>query len=110
MVRRVPLFLKRRSYRRRRLRAAARLLPVFGAFFFLLPILWSPGTSAKPDTAPDGVYLFVVWFLLILCAAALAPGLDGGADDDVARAQAAALHDGCVPPLLAAVQAYLVGG
>ncbi len=82
MARRVPLFLKRRSYRRRRLRDAARLLPVFGGFFFLLPILWAPGQSPKPDTAPDGVYLFVVWFLLILAAAALAPGLDGGSDDD----------------------------
>lgn len=82
MVRRVPLFLKRRSYRRRRLHDAARLLPVFGAFFFLLPVLWSPGSSPTHDTAPDGLYLFVVWFLLIIAAAALAPGLDSGADDD----------------------------
>lgn len=82
MVRRVPLFLKRRSYRRRRMRDAARLLPVFGAFFFLLPILWSPGRTPVPDTAPDGIYLFVVWFLLILAAAALAPGLTAQSDDD----------------------------
>lgn len=82
MVRRVPLFLKRRSYRQRRMRDAARLLPIFGAFFFLLPVLWSPGRSPEPDTAPDGIYLFVIWFLLILGAAALAPGLTSGPDDE----------------------------
>lgn len=82
MVRRVPLFLKRRSYRRRRLRDAARLLPIFGAFFFLLPILWDPGRTAEPDTASDGLYLFAVWLLLIVAAAALAPGLDSRSEDE----------------------------
>ncbi|MEY4697781.1 MAG: hypothetical protein RIT14_2209 [Pseudomonadota bacterium] len=79
---RAPLFLKRQSYRRRRLRDAARMLPVLGAFLFLLPILWSPGTTEKNDTAPDGVYLFLVWIGLVLLAAALAPGLSAGAEDD----------------------------
>jgi 4-hydroxybenzoate polyprenyltransferase len=73
--RRAPLFLKRKSYRLRRLRDAARLLPLVGGFLVLLPILWSPSGSSGADTAWDGIYLFVVWFGLVLVAAALAPGL-----------------------------------
>ena len=80
-----PLFLARRSYRRRRLRDAARMLPVFGAFLFLLPILWAPGLTERRDTAPDGIYLFVAWFVLVLLAAALAPGLEAEADADAAE-------------------------
>ncbi len=34
-----PLFLARAPYRRRRLRDAARLLPVVGGFLLLLPLL-----------------------------------------------------------------------
>lgn len=85
MARRVPLFLKRRSYRLRRMRDASRLLPIFGTFLFLLPALWSPGSRAGEDTATDGLYLFAVWFLLLVAAAALAPGLHGGGDDDGAE-------------------------
>jgi uncharacterized membrane protein len=77
-----PLFVGRASYRRRRLRDAARMLPVFGAFLFLLPILWDPANSTGRDTAPDGLYLFWVWGGLISVAALLAPGLSAGLDDD----------------------------
>ena len=84
---RQPLFVARRTYRRRRLMDAARLLPVFGAFLFLLPILWEPAVSDTRDTAPDGIYLFLVWALLIVSARLLAPGLartpeDGAREDD----------------------------
>ena len=81
--RRVPLFLKRRSYRKRRLRDAARMLPVVGLFLLLVPVLWRPAETARADTAPDGIYLFVVWFGLILVAALMAPGLteESGGDD-----------------------------
>ena len=80
---RAPLFLKRRSYRQRRLRDAARMLPVFGLFLMLVPILWKPAETARPDTAPDGIYLFIVWFGLVLVAALMAPGLadESGSDD-----------------------------
>ena len=81
-----PLFLPRARYRRGRLRDAARLLPVFGAFLFLLPILWSPASTALRDTAPDGIYLFVVWAGLIVIAALLSRHLRGDdtgpADED----------------------------
>ena len=79
---RAPLFLKRQSYRRRRLRDAARMLPIVGIFFFLLPILWSPGETLRKDTAPDGVFLFAIWLGLVAVAAALAPGLAAEGDDD----------------------------
>lgn len=68
---RAPLFLARAVYRRRRLRDAARLLPFVGVLLLMLPGLGrESGSGAK-----DAVYLFVVWALLILAAAVLAPGL-----------------------------------
>lgn len=73
--RRAPLFLKRGSYRKRRLRDGARLLPVLGLFLFILPILWGPGTTSVADTATDGLYLFAVWLGLVLVTAVMAPGL-----------------------------------
>ena len=82
-----PLFLPRPSYRLRRLADAARLLPLLGGFLWLLPVLWGPGETPARDTAHDGIYLFVVWAVLIGCAALLAPGLAKSAGND-----AAALH------------------
>ena len=78
MRRRSPVFLARRAYRLRRLRDAARLLPLAGAFLLLLPILWAPGPQATRDTAWDGIYIFAIWGLLILAAALLAQGLTAG--------------------------------
>ncbi len=68
---RAPLFLARAVYRQRRLRDAARLLPLVGFFLLMLPLMWS-------DTAGAGrtaVYVFGVWALLIGLAAYVAPGL-----------------------------------
>ncbi len=85
-----PLFLKRQSYRHRRLRDGARLLPVFGAFLVLLPILWAPAQTTMRDTAPDGIYLFVIWAVLIFAAAVIAPGLAAGSGDDAGQGPDAA--------------------
>jgi hypothetical protein len=73
-----PLFLARVPYRRRRLRDAARLLPVLGAFLLLLPLLWAPQSGVSMSAA-DVVYFFAVWLVLIGFAAAFAPGLRRGA-------------------------------
>lgn len=70
-----PVFLPARGYRLRRLHDAARLVPVFGAVLFLLPVLWSPGETEARGTAPDAIYLFLVWAGLIGVAAVLARGL-----------------------------------
>lgn len=81
---REPLFLARRTYRRRRIMDAARVLPWLGLALFLLPVLWSAG--AAPGTARVGVYLFAVWAGLIVAAALLARPLsrqdDAGEDAD----------------------------
>ncbi|MCF1709517.1 hypothetical protein L0V05_11890 [Tabrizicola sp. J26] len=52
---------------------AARLLPILGAFLFLLPMLWSPmpGEQTGRSTAADGLYLFLAWAILIVLAALL---------------------------------------
>jgi peptidoglycan/LPS O-acetylase OafA/YrhL len=68
---RAPLFLARAVYRRRRLRDAARLLPLVGFFLLILPMLWQgPDGSGR-----DVVYIFAIWAGLIAVAAILAPGL-----------------------------------
>lgn len=79
-----PLFLARASYRRRRLRDAARLLPILGIFLLLLPILWMPDGRIKLNAA-DIIYFFVVWLGLIVAAALFSRKLtvgDRGEEED----------------------------
>ncbi|MDB5657721.1 MAG: hypothetical protein JWS10_336 [Cypionkella sp.] len=66
-----PLFLARAVYRQRRLRDAARLLPIFGFFLLMLPLMWGSAAGA----GRVAVYVFGVWALLIGLAAYVAPGL-----------------------------------
>ncbi len=73
-----PLFLARAVYRRRRLRDAARLLPLVGLLLVLLPGLGQEDGS----NAVDAVYLFLIWFLLIVAAALIAPGLSQSETED----------------------------
>lgn len=73
-----PIYLERKSYRRRRLQDAARILPFLGILLFFLPLLWSnpaEGARAGPGTAVNGLLLFGIWFLLIVGAAALSRSL-----------------------------------
>jgi hypothetical protein len=77
---REPVYLRPASYRRRRRRDAARLLPFVGAFLFLLPVLWGPARGAPRDTAQDGIYLFVTWAALIVLAALISRSLRGQAE------------------------------
>lgn len=72
-----PIFLARALYRRRRLRDAARLLPVVGLFLLLLPLFWTPEARVNLS-AGDVLYFFAVWLALIGLAAAFAPGLRAG--------------------------------
>ncbi len=71
-----PVFLERRSYRRRRMMDALRLLPILGVFLWMLPLFW-PTAADGPD-APEKMamstavtYVFVVWLTLIASALAL---------------------------------------
>ncbi|WP_309666806.1 hypothetical protein [Tabrizicola sp.] len=77
-----PVFLARAPYRRRRLRDAARLLPVFGAVLMILPLLWSLDADAARLRSGDVIYFFGLWTVLILVAAVFAPGLQSGVDAD----------------------------
>lgn len=83
-----PVFLARKSYRRRRMTDAARLLPVVGVFLILLPVLWQPASTAAPDTGYGVAYLFIVWTVLIIAARVISHFVAGEADasDDAADA------------------------
>jgi hypothetical protein len=74
------MFLARAVYRIRRLRDAARLLPVVGLFLLLLPLLWDGDQGGGAV-----VFVFVIWALLIGGAALLAPALDQPDDGDPAQ-------------------------
>lgn len=74
-----PIFLARAPYRRRRLRDAARLVPVLGMLLLLLPLLWTPDAEVSLSSG-EVLYFFGVWLLLIGLAAAFAPGLRSGDD------------------------------
>ncbi len=80
-----PLFLARPSYRRRRLRDAARLLPVFAILFLILPLLWQAPTAGPRATGGDVIYFFGIWVLLIGVAATFAPGLSASAEQDATQ-------------------------
>ena len=73
---RPPVFLERRSYRRRRMMDAARVLPILGAVLFMLPMLWhhpdAQGTATgSVRTSYAYVYLFALWAGLILLSGLL---------------------------------------
>ncbi|TNC73873.1 hypothetical protein [Rubellimicrobium roseum] len=80
-----PLFLRPASYRQRRLRDAARLLPVLGIALFLVPLLWTPSDESG-GVSNSGALLFVfgVWTGLIVAAHVLSRilRLDAGEDRD----------------------------
>lgn len=84
---RPPVFLERRSYRRRRMMDARRILPVAGILLWLLPLFWPTGSAMPALTekmmlSDAVIYLFSVWLILISAALvlwwALRPGTDAG--------------------------------
>jgi len=71
-----PVFLERRSYRRRRMMDAWRLLPLLGLLLWMLPLFWPtaadvPATDEKMAMSTAVIYVFVVWLTLIAAAFAL---------------------------------------
>jgi len=85
-----PLFVQRRTYRRRRLADGARILPILGAVLFMVPLLW------RGEGVPDGdaaqlrdaartawvmTYLFLVWLGLSVLSGVLARYLSSDAED-----------------------------
>ncbi|ETX14106.1 hypothetical protein OCH239_05545 [Roseivivax halodurans JCM 10272] len=79
------VFLERRSYRRRRMRDAARLLPVLGLFAWAIPLLWPQGEDGSPSVSGALIYVFTVWVVLVAVGAVLSvltgDGDEPGAED-----------------------------
>jgi len=75
-----PLFVGRTSYRQRRLRDAARLLPLLGLILWLIPLLWPREPGAAQETSFALLYIFGVWAGLILLSLVLSRRLR--ADED----------------------------
>ena len=64
-----PVFLARRTYRRRRLADAARLLPIVGTVLICIPLLWQgEGASGATRTTTAMFYTFGLWLFLTLIA------------------------------------------
>lgn len=73
-MRQTRLFLERRSYRRRRIMDALRLLPFLCALLWVIvPAMWPNGPKAGHDTALSSAlwYLFAIWVLAITASFAL---------------------------------------
>lgn len=78
---RAPVFLERRSYRRRRVADAARAVPVVGGILILMPLLWPEADGVRMSTVSAFLYIFGVWALMILLAALMAPFLSRRDED-----------------------------
>lgn len=66
-----PIFLERRSYRRRRMWDAVRMLPFLGAVLWMVPLLWPLPDGAEGEgvaTSSALLYLFAVWIFLTFVA------------------------------------------
>ncbi|MFZ3583049.1 hypothetical protein ACOI1H_12860 [Loktanella sp. DJP18] len=82
------LFLARDSYRQRRLRDAARMLPVLGAIIWLIPLMWRREAGEAGGMAAAVAFVFAGWLLLIVLAGLvvrrLRPEADETGDPDAA--------------------------
>lgn len=77
-----PLFLARQTYRARRIREGARVLPVLGVVLVLLPLLWAGDPETPAPTRGGMIYIFGVWLLLIAAAGWLSRRLDTSAAEE----------------------------
>ncbi|HEV8034756.1 hypothetical protein [Yoonia sp.] len=66
-----PVFLQKASYRQRRVRDAAKLVPVLGAVLWAMPLAWQDDAQGATTNASALVYIFGVWIALIALTAVL---------------------------------------
>lgn len=66
---RTPVFVQRRTYRRRRTADGARMLPLLGAVLFAIPLAWPRGDAT--GTSDVMIYVFATWVLLVLVSGIL---------------------------------------
>ena len=76
------LFVERQTYRRRRLRDAARVLPLLGILLWSVPLLWGTGSNGAVASSAL-MYLFGVWAMLVVASALITIRL--GHDDNPAK-------------------------
>ena len=67
-----PVFLQRASYRQRRLRDAAKMMPFLGAILLIIPLAWPAEQEQAPSNTAAVIYIFAVWVVLIVISAGLA--------------------------------------
>lgn len=75
-------FLDKRSYRQRRIRDAARMLPVFAAIMMALPLMWPRGQADQSLTSTGIIYVFGLWAVLLVLAFAVSLVLRSDDDRD----------------------------
>lgn len=75
-------FLERSSYRQRRLRDAARILPLFATVLMFLPLMWPRAEPDQSLTSTGMVYLFGLWAVLVIVAFALSRVLKFSSPED----------------------------
>ncbi len=66
-----PVFLQRASYRQRRVRDGAKLLPFVGVVLLAIPLAWSSDGPDEKIGSSGLIYIFGVWVLLIVLTAIL---------------------------------------
>ncbi|MCO4847987.1 MAG: hypothetical protein KC448_08455 [Yoonia sp.] len=76
-------FVAKGTYRRRRMRDLARAVPVIGVVLLAIPLLWSDAALNSGAI----VYIFVVWVLLILLAAAISRAVSTDVATDTPKAR-----------------------
>jgi len=65
------VFLQKASYRQRRVRDAAKLVPALGAVLLIIPLAWQSDAADETSNASALVYIFGVWVVLIVLTAVL---------------------------------------
>ncbi len=66
-----PVFLQRASYRQRRIRDAAKLMPALGIVLLAIPLAWTSGEAEEKVGSSGLLYIFGVWVVLIVLTALL---------------------------------------
>ncbi len=61
-------FLERSSYRQRRIRDGARLLPIVAMVLMVLPLMWPRNSPEQSLTSTGITYIFGLWLLLLVVA------------------------------------------
>jgi hypothetical protein len=69
------VFLQRSSYRQRRLRDGAKLVPFLGVILLAIPLAWSSDEVGEKVGASGWLYVFGVWVVLIVLTAILSSRL-----------------------------------